>query len=143
MSKTPLLITKESVKNDPALQKGARGARKIGVTTLYEQKEYPYSESNWYGSETATPVIELKSTELAVFNDVTEQDRHFHKNAHEFYTVLEGVFKIEVEEEYYTLNQGDTILVPPYAVHEVLRETSFTAQVITINCSGLEDKYTL
>lgn len=137
----PLVIKSEAIAKDPALQRGARGARKIAVTSLYEGKEMPFKDPQWEGSATVTPVMVLDNTEFAVFTNETVQDRHYHKQAHEFYTVLDGKFQIEVDEKEYIISSGETIIVPPFAVHEVSREHSFTAQVVTINCAGVDDKF--
>lgn len=140
-SKKPLVITAEAIASDPALQTGSRGARKIAVTSLFEEKEVPYENPNWEGSSAKTPVMVLDNTEFAVFTDETVQDRHYHKLAHEFYTVLDGKFTIEVEGEQFSLTRGETIIVPPFAVHEVFRDHGFTAQVVTTNCGGVSDKF--
>lgn len=139
--KIPLLITSAAIAADPALQSGSRGARKIVVTSLYEEKEIPFENSHWQGSPVKSPVMVLDNTEFAVFTDETVQDRHYHKHAHEFYTVLNGKFVIEVEGEMFSLTSGETIIVPPYAVHEVFRDHRFTAQVVTTNCGGVSDKF--
>lgn len=141
MNTKPLLVSLSSVKNDPALSPTGRGARKIGVTSLFPKTETPYVGSNWFGSSEKTPVMVLDSTEYAVFTETTVQDRHYHKQGTEFYTVLDGKFEIEVENELFSLFMGDTIVVPAGVVHEVLRRSSFVANVITINCEGISDKY--
>ncbi len=139
--KLPLVLKKNAICSDPALQKGDRGARKICVTDLYKSKEFEYSDPRWYGSNEKTPVMVMDNSELAIFTNETVQDRHFHKNGIEIYTVLEGTFVIEVERSTYTLKSGETVIIPKDAVHEVKRESHFTAQVVTVNCGGIEDKY--
>jgi len=140
-SKMPLVITRGAILFDPALQKGARGARKICVTELYESKEFDHQDPYWYGSETQTPVVPMSDTELAVFTNETVQDRHYHKQGTEIYTVLEGQFTIEIENETFTLTAGETVIVPQNAVHEVDRDSSFIAQVVTVHCGGISDKF--
>jgi len=137
----PLFVSLKAAKSDPALQLGGRGARKIGVTVLYEGKEKEYDSATWNGVSAFSPVMTFQETEYAVFNEITFQDRHYHKLGTEFYTVLEGIFTIDVENILYTLGVGDTIIIPTGVVHEVLRHTSFTANVITVGCGGVSDKY--
>jgi len=137
----PLFVSLDAVKNDPALQNGSRGARKIGVTSLYQGKEIPFESTVWNGKNEGSPVISFDDTEYAVFTEVTVQDRHYHKEGVEFYTVLSGEFHIEVMSEIFTLSVGDTIVVPAGVVHEVHRSTKFIAQVITVHCGGVADKY--
>ncbi len=140
-SKGPLIVTNKSILTDPALKVGARGARKIAVTTLYKDNEHPYEEPYWFGSNSSTPVMVMEDTEFAVFTEETVQDCHYHTLAHEFYTVLKGQFTIQIDDACYTLNAGETVVVPPYAVHQIFRDTPFTAQVIVTHCGGVEDKF--
>ena len=42
-----LLLTKQAVATDPALQPGARGARKHVVTALFEKKESVATDATW------------------------------------------------------------------------------------------------
>ncbi len=137
----PLLVTIDSIRRDPALQPHSRGARKIGVTTVYPDKEKEYSEPRWIGSDHESPVMLLESTEYAVFTETTVQDRHFHKMGTEFYTILEGEFHIDVSGDLFQLTAGDSIVIPAGVVHEVFRDTSFVASVITVHCGGIADKY--
>jgi len=144
--KSPALVVPlSSVTADPALQKGNRGARKILVTDIFDEKEQKATEIIWNppkeGKEKC-PVQLMHDTEIAIFNEITKQDRHYHKKGTEIYMVLEGKMHIEIEEEEYTLSQGDMIVVNPYATHEVRNSKSnFLCRVITVNCGGEEDKF--
>jgi len=145
MKKTDsLLITKEALKKDSNLKAGSRGARKILVTKIYENKEYPCETNVWLppvGDEKC-PVQIMNDTEVAVFNQNASQDRHYHKMGTEMYMVLEGIMKIEVEGEIYSLEQSDMIVINPEAFHEVKPEgTEFLCRVVTTNCGGNEDRY--
>ncbi len=145
MKQPPALFVKlESVKQDPALIPGKRGARKILVTELYPKGESKVFTTVWkppVGAEKCA-VQRTKNIEVAFFTQSASQDRHFHKIATEIYMVLEGEMKIEVEGKDYRLLAGDMIVVNPRAVHKVKPEgTNFLCRVITANCAGSSDKY--
>ena len=139
-----LLITKQAAAADPALQPGARGARKHVVTSLFEKKERVAMEAAWLppAEGEKCPVIVAPAWEMATFTEVTAQDRHFHRQGTEIYMVLSGIMTINVAGDVFTLSEGDTIVVNPGAVHEVLRdERSFLARVIAVDCGGADDKF--
>ena len=48
---------------------------------------------------------------------------------------------LEVAGVEYTLTVGESIIVNPWSAHEVKRTAHFLAQVVTANCSGLNDKH--
>ena len=83
-----------------------------------------------------------KRFEISTFNQLTGQDRHYHKDATEIYTVLDGQMSIWVENDIIALDQGDEIIIFPYTWHQVLGSDKFLARVHTINCHGESDKYT-
>lgn len=139
------LIRREELKKDPSLQFGSRGARKVLVTEIYPEKEEEVllSEGQIH-SHGKAPVQIMKDSEIAFFNQNASQDKHYHKEGTEIYTVLEGEMDINVEGQEYTLLQGDTIVVHPHAVHQIKsRNVPFLASVITINCHGVYDKFIL
>ena len=132
------------VKQDPALQPGKRGARKILVTGIYPEQEQLACQSVWSPPAPAEKcqVQVTPDIELALFTEQNVQDRHHHKVASEFYTVLKGVMVIEVEDHTYTLSAGDTVVINPGTVHQIKSQgCEFICQVITTNCSGIADKY--
>ncbi len=145
MPKTPtLLILMDSLKRDPALRAGSRGERKILVTELYPGSEVESASIAWEaGNDSASvPVQLMADVEMAVFTHHASQTRHFHKLGTEIYTVVEGRMIIEVEGVEYPLRAGDTIVVNPGAVHQVLpRENEFVCKVVTAHCAGIADKY--
>ncbi len=83
-----------------------------------------------------------KHFEISTFNHLTKQDRHYHKEATEIYTVLDGQMSIWVEDDIIALDQGDEIIILPGTWHQVLGGDKFLARVHTINCRGEGDKYT-
>jgi len=143
--KVCFLIRREDLKKDPAFQFGARGAKKVLVTEIYPDKEQEVclSESP-LDSCGKVPVQIMKDSEIAFFNQNAGQDKHYHKEATEIYTVLEGEMDIIIQGQEYTLLQGDTIVVHPNAVHKIKsRNVPFLTSVITINCHGVYDKFIL
>ncbi len=144
-SNAAFLVSKEAVKCDPALAVGARGARKLMVTELYETKERVADDVKWVppksGEKCAVQV--MMNAEIAVFNQLASQDRHYHEKGTEIYIVIEGEMKIEVDGIDYKLQDSDMIIVNPKAIHEVKvkpGESVFLCRVITLNCGGALDK---
>lgn len=138
-----LFVGKEAVGGDPALKPGARGARKLFVPNLFEKKEVEATEPVWAPPAAGgkCQVVVAASWEMAFFNQNADQDRHHHGRGTEVYMVLTGTMKIIVGDEVFTLHEGDTIVVNPGAVHEVLREGTFLTQVICVDCGGAADKF--
>ncbi len=126
---------------EAALQEG-RGQQKVIVTSLYAH-EVPVATPTWHGrtADGQRPVLLAPNLELAIFNERAPQDRHFHREATECYTVLSGSLTIEAAGEHYPLSAGDTLVLPPGIPHEVLPTTPFLAQVIIANCAGPTDKF--
>lgn len=84
----------------------------------------------------------MPDTEIAVFNHLAKQDRHFHKRGTEIYIVAEGTMVMEIEGSWVTLHAGDMIIVNPSSVHKVENASEFLCHVITVDCGGSGDKYT-
>ena len=145
MSDVPaFLVAKDAVKRDPALQAGARGARKLLVTDLYSAKERESTSVEWLppAQGDKCPVQLMADAEVAVFNQHATQDRHYHKKGTEIYMVLEGKMVIEVTGRDYVLQPGDMIIVNPNATHEVKPDgTDFLCCVVTLHCGGVSDKF--
>jgi quercetin dioxygenase-like cupin family protein len=140
------LVTKDAVERDPALRPGARGARKLLVTEIHPAREEEATAVRWEppAASTRCPVQVTADLELAVFTQAAAQDRHYHRRGTELYLVLEGEMVIEVEGEDYRLAAGDMIVVNPGSVHQVKPAgTAFLCRVITANCGGRSDKYTV
>jgi len=136
-----VLFIKDTVAADPALQPGERGARKHVVHTLHDGERLTTGHvwaPPFEGGE--CPVIVADTWRMASFTEVADQDRHFHRRATEIYIVLSGKMRIEVDNRVYFLNEGDTLVVNPEANHEILRETSFLARVITVGGGETDDK---
>ncbi|MEI7456949.1 MAG: cupin domain-containing protein [Nitrosomonadales bacterium] len=140
--KHALLISLAASKQDPALQSGQRGARKILVTELYPKNETEAADVIWQPGSDLCPVQVTPDIEVAIFTQHAAQDRHYHKLGTEFYSVIEGRMVIEIEDHPYTLTAGDMIVVHPGTVHQVKPEgCEFICRVISANCGGISDKY--
>lgn len=139
-----LFIPLSAVKKDAAFHPGARGARKIVVTDIDTSKEEEVPNIEWVPPHTGEKahVEVMPDTELAFFNQLASQERHYHKIATEIYMVVEGTMVIEVAGKEYVLSSGDTIIVNNNTIHKVKPERSeFICRVISINCGGVSDKY--
>lgn len=121
---------------------GSEGRQKVVVTSLNEH-ETPLADPRWVPVTTSgkRPVLTEENIEFGVFDHRAPQDRHYHHHATECYTTLDGTMKIEVAGTVYELPAGDTLIIPPPLAHEVLRTSSFLAQVFVANCKGTIDKF--
>lgn len=138
------LIALSSVKNDPAMEPGKRGARKIVVMDINLANEKEATNIQWAPPREGekAQVEAVPDMELAFFNHIASQDCHYHKIATEIYMVAEGTMVIEVAETDYTLSSGDMIIVNPNTVHQVKSDgIEFICGVVSINCGGASDKY--
>lgn len=120
-----------------------RGDRKLLVTKLYPGKEEPATSVHWQppAASAQCPVLLMKDTELALFDQTAKQTRHCHKRGTEIYELLEGRMTIEVEGTDYMLTPGDMIIVNPGSFHQIRREGEFLCRVITVNCGGASDRF--
>lgn len=138
------LVTLEAAKQDPALDRGARGARKLVVTEIRSECEMIAQSAVWEPPERAgkCSVQRLANAEIAIFNQDAPQDRHWHEHATEIYCVIEGRMRLEAEGQDYLLTAGDMIVVGPGASHQVLPDsTLFLCRVIWIGRTGCYDKH--
>lgn len=139
-----LLVKFSSIKKDPALGSNSRGARKLLITELFENKEELAQNEIWQAPkiDEKCSVLLTKDFEMSIFNQTAKQDRHYHKLATEIYLVIEGKMFIEVENKDYLLSLGDSIVVNPGSVHLVKpSQENFIAYVFSFNCKGIEDKF--
>lgn len=136
------IIPLQSLENDVQLTEEGVGARKLLVTELWDSIEKPATECHWHAPEKGemNQVLQTANIEIGVFTQRAPQDRHFHKLGTEIYSVLDGELNIEVDEIKYTLQRGDTIVVRPGIIHEILKNNSFLCQVVNANCHGKIDK---
>ncbi len=140
-----LFVSMAAIKTDPALKPDARGARKLAVTEVYDHVEKQATDSRWAppGPGQPCPVLQLPTTEMAVFNQNAGQQRHCHKQATEIYVVVEGTMAIEIDGATQQMQTGDAVIIGPGVVHEVKNQgLKFTSYVIGANCGGPWDKIT-
>jgi quercetin dioxygenase-like cupin family protein len=121
---------------------GKEGEQKVCVPELWPKEEL-IEGNRWrlVSKLGKRPVLRTRGVELAVFTQLAGQDRHYHRAAVEVYTCLRGEMSVYVAGQIYPLVQGDTIIVNPWAVHEVLQRGEFLAQVLTVKCGGVQDKF--
>ena len=139
MTITPpaLLIARLAVEKDVDLQPSGKGKRKIAVTRLFDD-EIPTGDPIWEPTRPTEPkkVIKTSDLEISYFNQQAVQDRHRHSSATEIYTVIEGRMPIRIGDEIYLLTAGDTAVVRPETVHEVLKSSEpFLCQVVATHIS--------
>ena len=72
---------------------------------------------------TNAPVQNQSLAEATVLADNSTQ-RHYHKLAEEFYFILEGQGRMEIDGEVRAVQSGDAILIPPGARHQILAVTT-------------------
>ncbi|MCP3955431.1 MAG: cupin domain-containing protein [Desulfobacterales bacterium] len=139
-----LFVRMAQIKADPALQVGSRGARKLAVTRVYDRVEKQATAPCWAppAAGQACPVLQLPATEMAVFNQNADQQRHYHAQATEIYVVVAGTMAIEIDGVAHQMQTGDAVIISPGVVHEVKNQgLKFTSYVISANCGGPKDKY--
>ena len=137
-----LYVTMKGVSEDPALQPGGRGARKLLITTEPYENERLATEPVWKAHPTQCPVQQMPDTEIAVFTHLSPQDRHYHNVGTEIYMVMSGSVIIEAKGVNYPLEAGDMLVVNPRVVHEVKAAgLQFLCRAVTLQCKGNKDKF--
>ena len=138
-----LLLSLAAMRADNKIKNEGVGQRKHAVTEVYDSEEYA-KEVVWRAPTIGekAKVLEFPDLEVATFSETAAQDRHYHKNGTEMYSVLEGTMQIEVKGEVYQLEAGDMIVISPGSIHEVrTKGHKFVARVVIANCGGKGDKY--
>ena len=132
----------EAARRDPKTYLGSRGDQKVVISYRYSGVE-SLDDVVWTAlAPNGKRHYEVAAgVEFALFDERAKQSRHYHRRATEVYTVLEGEMNIEVAGVEYTLAVGESIIVNPWSAHEVKKAAHFLAQVVTANCSGLNDKH--
>ena len=138
-----LKIPYAEIVRDHAVSADGRGDRKLVVTERWA-RERATERSEWRAPDVgqACPVMEAPELEMAYFTEGARQDRHWHEQGTEIYTVLEGRMKIEVEGHMLELECRDSIVVRPPAVHYIPPgQPPFLCQVVVPFCGGAGDKF--
>lgn len=143
-SKQPpvFIIPLKSIENDNLLKKEGAGSRKLLVTEIWDSIEEKTTERHWQAPNEGdmNQVLLTANIELGIFTHLASQERHYHKLGTEVYSVLDGEMDIKVDDSLYTLKRGDTIVVRPGTIHEILKTKPFLCKVINANCHGKIDK---
>jgi len=63
--------------------------------------------------------VEKQSLAEATLPVGARTDRHYHKLSEEFYFILEGTGRMEIDGEEQDISPGDAILIPPGAWHQI------------------------
>ena len=131
-----------AARRDPKTYLGNRGDQKVVISYRYSGVE-SLGDVIWTAlAPNGKRHYEVAAgVEFALFDERAKQSRHYHRRATEVYTVLEGEMTIEVAGVEYALTVGESIIVNPWSAHEVKKTAHFLAQVVTANCSGLNDKH--
>jgi mannose-6-phosphate isomerase-like protein (cupin superfamily) len=132
----------EAARRDPKAYLGNRGDQKVVISYRYSGVE-SLGDVIWTAlAPNGKRHYEVAAgVEFALFDERAKQSRHYHRRATEVYTVLYSEMNIEVAGVEYTLAVGESIIVNPWSAHEVKKTAHFLAQVVTANCSGLNDKH--
>ncbi len=142
-NQTPQFISIQlhNINND--LSNLSKGYRKILVTKIKKECENRIVKKEWIppNENDHADVLEMRDTELAYFNQNAKQDQHYHIDATEIYTVIEGQMVIELNNQSLEFKSGDTIIVNPKTPHFIKStDTNFLCQVLSVNSHGITDK---
>jgi len=67
--------------------------------------------------------VEKQSLAEASMTPGQSTDRHYHKLCEEFYFLLEGTARMEIDGETCVVGPGDAILIPAGARHQITAQT--------------------
>ncbi|MCX6809914.1 MAG: hypothetical protein NTZ65_04185 [Candidatus Berkelbacteria bacterium] len=137
-----ILVTKEALDRDPALQPGGRGLRRIcSIEPPREEEEREADEVGWQAGDELVQVHTTENWELSCFREFAHQHQHRHMIGTEIYTVLKGMLKIAVNSVSHEIEAPGFIAILPGTMHEVYGQDECLVQVTSINCQGAEDKW--
>ena len=68
--------------------------------------------------------VEKQSLAEATMTPGQSTDRHYHKLCEEFYFLLEGTARMEIDGESRDVSPGDAILIPAGARHQITAKTT-------------------
>ena len=139
-------VRKLDAQADQRMREQGNAGRRVVALKLMPGYSLPLKSCRWQPplKDSKSWIVEsgAKRFEVSTFNQLTKQYRHYHKEATEIYTVLEGQMTIWVKDDIICLDQGDEIIILPGTWHEVLGGDKFLTRVHTLNCQGDSDKYT-
>jgi mannose-6-phosphate isomerase-like protein (cupin superfamily) len=68
--------------------------------------------------------VEKQSLAEATMNPGQTTERHYHKLCEEFYFLLEGTARMDIDGETRDVGPGDAILIPPGARHQITAKSN-------------------
>ncbi|MEO8398633.1 MAG: cupin domain-containing protein [Ignavibacteriaceae bacterium] len=90
----------------------------------------------------------LKKNELSIIEEEmppgTSEIKHYHKISEQFFYILEGNAKFEMEDELIELNENEGIYVQPKSQHKIYNESDSLLKFLVISHPKSHgDKYTI
>lgn len=90
---------------------------------------------SWLMDDATQPDAGLSLARMTIDPDITSEP-HRHSNCSEAIHLLSGQVEQRRDDSWMTLNAGDTILIPPGAVHQTRNVGSETAVMMIAYSSG-------
>lgn len=96
------------------------------VLPISEQAPFTTKDGSTIRSilDSANAPVANQSLAEATVPEGSATERHYHKRSEEFYFILEGSGKMEIDGESSPVKVGDAILIPPGAWHQITATTS-------------------
>jgi mannose-6-phosphate isomerase-like protein (cupin superfamily) len=80
----------------------------------------------------------VKGTDLNVTQERmppgTREARHFHKKSRQFFFILQGTARIEMNGNEYQLLPQDGLEIPPEASHQIFNESEENLEFLVVSC---------
>jgi mannose-6-phosphate isomerase-like protein (cupin superfamily) len=75
-----------------------------------------------------------RTPELSIIEEAmpagTQETRHHHRRARQFFYVIEGELTLEIEQEFVTLHVGDGVEIAPGQAHQALNQSAAIARFL-------------
>lgn len=79
----------------------------------------------------------VKSETLSVIEELmppkTQENKHYHNNAQQFFRILKGKATFEIEDEIIEVERGNGIHIPPKVRHQIQNNQSESLEFIVIS----------
>ena len=100
--------------------------RRMTINNLSKQEPFRTKDGSTIRSilDRTNAPVQNQSLAEATLPEGSATDRHYHKLSEEFYFILEGEGRMEINGETQIVGPGDAILIPPNAWHQI---TALTA----------------
>ncbi len=91
------------------------------IRQLSSQKPFTTKDGSQIRSilDLSNAPVEKQSLAEATLKTGLSTIRHFHKESEEFYFILKGLGEMELDGETSEVREGDCILIPPGAWHQI------------------------